>query len=188
MSIRRFGFRFAVIGFMLTLAACQTTSGPSPMAVSKLQLAGYEPSTALARIDVKGVSVTGAYLCAEAKCGALSVVVFGSFSAPASPLGITAEEQIRRRLLSDATIQKMLLSASSSPVVPQGSKVSVSNFRQYSDAQKAGFSLSMNVQANTGLSFKILMNATVIGDSASLIASFSTKEAQARRGLALAQN
>ena len=188
MSIRRFGFRFAVIGFMLTLAACQTTSGPSPMAVSKLQLAGYEPSTALAKVDVKNARITSTYLCAEAKCGGLSVVLFGTLSAPASVLGITAEEQIRRRLFSDATLQKMFLSASSNKAAEQGVKMSLNNFRQYSDAQKAGFSFSMNLQGAAGLSVKILTDATIVGDTGTFIMSLSSKEAQARRGLALAKN
>jgi hypothetical protein len=187
MTLRTFGLRFVVMGFMLALAACQTTGGPSQTAASKLQAAGYEPSTAFSKIDIKSVRITGVYLCPEAKCGALSVVAFGSYSAPASALGITAEEQIRRRLFTDATLQKLLQTAASGQGAQRNVKVSFGSFRQSSDAQKAGFSFSMTMQDKTSFSLRVLANATVIGDQASFTMSFSPKEAQARRGLALAQ-
>jgi hypothetical protein len=185
MAMRTFGFRSVVIVFMLALAACQTTGGPSPTATSKLLAAGYEPSTAFAKIDIKDVRIGGVYLCPEAKCGSLSLVAFGSFTSPSSPLGITAEEQIRRRLFTDATLQKLLQTAATSQEAQRNVKVSFGSFRQFSDAQKAGFSFSMTMRDRTGFSLRALANATVIGDQASFTMSFSPKEAQARRGLAL---
>jgi hypothetical protein len=188
MAMRTFGIRFIVMGFMLALAACQTTGGPSPAAITKLQAAGYESSTVFANIVVKDVRVTGMYLCPEAKCNALALVAFGSLSSPPSALGITAEEQIRRRLFPDATLKGLLGKVVRQSASEEKVKVSFGNFRQFSDAQRAGFSFSMNIQDKTGFSLKILANATVVGNEASFVMSFSPKEAQARRGLALAQN
>ena len=188
MNIRTLGFRGMVIGFLLGLAACQTTGGPSPAAITKLQAAGYQPSTILKDVALKDARITGVYLCPEEKCGSLGIVLTGSLISPPSVLGITAEEQIRRRLFVDATLEKLLRNV----VVDQGKKeglqISVRNIRQFSDAQKAGFSLSINMRDKSGMSLKIVANAIVVGNTASVVMSLSTREAQARRGLALALN
>ena len=62
---------------LVALGACQTLSGPSPSAIVRLEAAGYQGLSSASGVSLGASSLSAAYICAPAKCGKLSVVVFG---------------------------------------------------------------------------------------------------------------
>jgi hypothetical protein len=181
--LNRLKASLAALAF-LGLAACQTTGGPSATAVSKLQAAGYEAMSIPKSFSEPGITVTGLYLCMPSKCSELGMVMFATIKAPASPIGVTAEEQIRRGDISNARFLSLLNSS-----IPKAERAEfqVTSTRQYVRNGMAGFTFEGRGAPTPGSRLVMKADARVRGNEADAILSFGGSSRQAVRGLALSQ-
>jgi hypothetical protein len=168
---------------LLALGACQTLKGPSPSAVMRLETAGYQGLTSASGVSAGASRLSAAYICPPAKCGKLSVVVFGGGTSTSNAL-LTAEEQIRRGMFTDAAATRLFQKAFAAQ---QGSDMKVTRLRQFVTPVEAGFTFSATAKSRAGQRLFVRGRGTVVGDQTNVIVSLAETTAQAQRGLELAR-
>jgi hypothetical protein len=172
----------AAAAILVALGACQTLSGPSPSAIVRLEGAGYQGLSSASGVSLGASSLSAAYICAPAKCGKLSVVVFGGGPATSNAL-VSSEDQIRRGLFTDAAATRVFQKAFAAQ---QGNDMKVTRLRQFVTPTEVGFTFSAMAKAGAGQRLYVRGRGVVVGNQTNVIVSLSETEAQSQRGLDLA--